>query len=301
MLDENEWASLVESITEGRCTPFLGAGIGYPHLPLGASLAKVLATEYKYPLADTDNLPRVAQYVSILRGGPLLKRDVMRRLNAEESAYYAAHQNQVPENYRILAGLNQKCYITTNYDGFLERALDGAGHHPVVETCRWRDQLWAKHGEYPDDIATVERPILFHLHGQLKDDLSILITEDDYIDFTVTMAVRGAQDASQSALWSQIREALSFNKILFVGYSLEDWNFRVMLKYLVKQQGIILDTTSPGISIQLSPGGAPNGEAAERFLSDYLRLSNIKVFWTDASQFLTELSARVAGQRRIAE
>ena len=200
LLNEDEWASLVESINEGRCTPFLGAGIGYPHLPLGASLARALASEYGYPLGDVDNLPRVAQYVSILRGGPLLKRDVIRKLRAEELAYYTTHLNQPPENYQILAGLNQRCYVTTNYDGFMERALDGVGHRPTVETCRWRDQLWAKLGDYPNHSATVENPILFHLHGRLDDDLSILVTEDDYIDFTVTLAVRGAQDASQSVL-----------------------------------------------------------------------------------------------------
>jgi hypothetical protein len=108
------------------------------------------------------------------------------------------------------------------------------------------------------------------------------------------MAVRGSHDISQSALWSQIRVALGYTTVLFIGYSLEDWNFRVMLKYLVKQQGIVTDPTSFGLSIQLSPAlSAQNRATAEDFLQKYLRMSNINVYWMEASRFLTELDERV--------
>jgi hypothetical protein len=178
----------------------------------------------------------------------------------------------------------------------MERALKGVDRAPLVETCRWSDQLWDTLGEYPDlSSPSVESPILFHLHGTLKQDISILISEDDYIDFTVTMAVRGSHDIAQSALWSQIRLALGYTTVLFIGYSLEDWNFRVMLKYLIKQQGIITDPTSLGLSIQLSPAAlsTENQATAEDFLKKYLRMSNINVYWMEAAQFLSELDERV--------
>jgi len=293
MLAEREWTSLLESISASDCTPFLGAGVAYPHLPLGATLAKSLALAHNYPLPDTYNLARVAQFVSITMGSPYLKRDVIKRLRELEEKYYEGHKDFPPDNYQILAGLGQKRYVTTNYDGFMERALDRAKRNPIVESCRWSEQLWDDLGDYPVHTPTREEPILFHLHGQFKDDLSILITEDDYIDFTVTMAVRGAQESTQSALWSQIRRALGSTRILFIGYSLEDWNFRVMLKYLVRQQKIFLDPTYQGFSIQLSPTSATNRQDAEDFLSEYLSHSNVKVFWIDAAAFLQELHERM--------
>jgi hypothetical protein len=258
-----------------------------------------LAKEFNYPLTDTFNLPRVAQYVSIIRAPAFLKRLVIRELTAKQTAYYENSGGQAPTNYRILADLRQTTYITTNYDGFLEHALKAADRSPVVETCRWNDQLWGILGDYPDHVPTSAKPILFHLHGELTHDLSILISEDDYIDFTVTMAVRGSHDISQSALWSQIREALGYTTLLFIGYSLEDWNFRVMLKYLTRQQGIITNPTSLSISIQLPPveSNTSDRDVAEAFLREYLRTSNIKVYWAEASEFLTELHSRVRDAR----
>lgn len=298
MLRESEWETLVESITSTRCTPFIGAGVGVPHLPLGRDLANSLAEKYGYPLTDASNLPRVAQYVSVTRSPGFLKRKIIEGLQANQDAYFL-QSDDPPRNYRILADLGQRRYITTNYDGFLEHALRRAGRSPVVETCRWNDHLWDSLGTYPDHVPTAESPILFHLHGQLDHDISILITEDDYIDFTVTMAVRGSHEISQSALWSQIREALGYTTVLFVGYSLEDWNFRVMLKYLTRQQGIISNPGSLSMSIQLSPSASniTDKEAAETFLRDYLRISNIKVYWSDASEFLEDLQARVSAAR----
>jgi hypothetical protein len=67
VLSEGEWETLVESIISTRCTPFIGAGVAAPPLPLGRDLARQLAEGYRYPLTDTFNLPRVAQYVSIIR------------------------------------------------------------------------------------------------------------------------------------------------------------------------------------------------------------------------------------------
>jgi SIR2-like domain len=297
VLSEGEWETLVESIMSTRCTPFIGAGVAAPPLPLGRDLARQLAEDYRYPLTDTFNLPRVAQYVSIIRSSGFLKRKIVREFTDQQNDYYKTSGDQAPTNYKILADLRQTTYITTNYDGFLQRALKAADRSPVVETCRWNDQLWDMLGDYPDHEPTQEEPILFHLHGELAHDLSILITEDDYIDFTVTMAVRGSHDISQSALWSQIREALGYTTLLFIGYSLEDWNFRVMLKYLTRQQGIISNPTSLSMSIQLPPAESNTREDAEAFLRDYLRTSNIKVYWADAAQFLAELHSRVRDAR----
>ena len=108
MLSEGEWETLVESITSTRCTPFIGAGVAAPPLPLGRDLARQLAEIYRYPLTDTFNLPRVAQYVSIIRSPGLLKRQIIKEFTTKQNGYYKDSGDQAPTNYKILADLTQK-------------------------------------------------------------------------------------------------------------------------------------------------------------------------------------------------
>jgi len=66
-LREETWETLVDSIMNGECTPFLGAGVAVPYLPRGADLAASLAEQFGYPLDDHTNLARVTQYIASLR------------------------------------------------------------------------------------------------------------------------------------------------------------------------------------------------------------------------------------------
>jgi hypothetical protein len=219
------------------------------------------------------------------------KRRVLERLRDQQAAYLAEH-GTAPPNYRLVAGLGLPLYMTTNYDNFLENSLKGIGRSPRVEIARWNDQLWDELGPYPEHEPTIDEPILFHLHGDLRNEASLLLTEDDYIDFTVTLALGTTE---QSVLWHRVRRALSRTSLLFVGYSLEDWNFRVLLRYLLKQQRIVRTQQSFSLSIQLGDANLPpeRQDKAEHFLSKYLSNSAIQVHWADASQFLSELQDRV--------
>jgi len=89
--------------------------------------------------------------------------------------------------------------------------------------CRWNSQLQEELEGYADGHPSAECPLVFHLHGQLSNESSLLVTEDDYIDFTVSLGQQGPD----SVIPHWIRRALSRTTLLFVGYSLEDWNFRV--------------------------------------------------------------------------
>ena len=294
-LEEEAWLTLVDSVLAGTCTPFLGAGVAWPHLPSGRALAQELAERFDYPLDDPWNLPRVAQYLATVHQPAFAKRRVQERLQQGQEAYLAEH-GTAPENHRRLALLHLPVYITTNYDNLLERAMDGIGRTPVVETARWSDRLLEDLGPYPEHKPTPDAPVLFHLHGDLRDAASLLLTEDDYIDFTVSLALRPTE---RSLLWHPIRRALSTTSLLFVGYSLADWNFRVLMRYLLRLQHIVRSDQSFSLSIQLGDSGldGERRERAERFLDKYLQTSSIQVHWTDASVFLEELSRRVAEAR----
>jgi hypothetical protein len=285
-----DWDVLIDAVRNGRCTPFVGAGASEPHLPRGAELARQLAAADGYPFDDVWNLPRVTQYIATTKSPALVKQRVIDIL-AERQRTAAS-----PDVHRLLAGLRQPLYITTNYDELLERAL-GAGS--TTTTCRWNDRLERRLGPYKKIHPTAATPDVFHLHGDLTDLHSLLLTEDDYIDFTVSLARRSESSRNrEGVIPHRIREALADTALLFVGYSLNDWNFRVLMRYIVKTLALTAPELSESVSIQLEPDdlSGEERERAKRFLARYLSDSSaVTVHWCDATEFLSGLTSRLGG------
>jgi hypothetical protein len=292
-LTEAEWRTLVDSVIKGRCTPFLGAGVAVPDLPTGTELAATLAKQFGYPLADPTNLPRVAQYVATRHHPWFAKGQVKEQIIARRDKFIESSDVDFPQNYRMLANLRLPIYITTNYDDFLTRALNAAGRTPQVEVCRWNNWPYEDITGYSENPPTEKNPLIFHLHGELSDEDSLLVTEDDYIDFTVSLSQPKGDEEHVIPHW--VRRALGRTTLLFVGYSLEDWNFRILMRQLIKQLGVQRHQQAPSISIQLSDTKLPPNQRldAQRYLADYLHTtSGIRVHWGPAAPFLKELDER---------
>ena len=79
----------------------------------------------------------------------------------------------------------------------------------------------------PGFVPTPASPVVFHLHGRLSVPESLVLTEDDYLDFLVTVS------RDQKLLPHQIKRAMAGASLLFIGYRLADWNFRVLHRGLV--------------------------------------------------------------------
>ncbi len=298
-MDDTDWQTLVESISAKTCTPFLGAGVAVPHLPAGGPLAQELAKACKYPLSDDDNLPRVAQYMATTYQPDYARRKVRARIMQGQQLFAAEDQSGVPLNFKRLADLDLPIYITTNYDEFMGRAVVFRTKQSVrMEICRWHDRLIESLGKYRTDEPTPAEPLVFHLHGHVSVPSSMLVTEDDYVDFMVSLANRGPKEVPVLPHW--VRRALGTTTLLFVGYSLADWNFRVLMRHLMKQQKLLRAEQAFSVSIQLPPEEGQfdpdKREAAMKFLSDYLGLTAIRVHWGTAAEFLAELHNRVAAE-----
>ena len=75
-------------------------------------------------------------------------------------------------------------------------------------------------------LALGERPTVVKLHGAIDrlnpDDDSYVVTEDDYIDY---LAIG---DVGEQIPFS-LRQRMADSHFLFLGYSMHDWNLRVIL------------------------------------------------------------------------
>jgi SIR2-like domain len=298
-LDEQFWRTLVRRIKAGLCTPFLGAGVNEGIVPLGGEIAETWAKENAYPLPDARDLAKVAQFMA-LTGSDLMdcKEELLERWFTNVNLPPAKPPDQEDQPLRFLASLPIPVYLTTNYDNLMCRALSDAGKTPRRELCKWNSHpkvlpwksVWNdKRGFKP----TKDEPLVYHLHGIDTIYESLVLTEDDYLDFLVA-ATKESQKADQkknALLPPAIQEALAGSSILFVGYGLADWTFRVLYRGL-------LSSIEPGqkrasVAVQLAPGSPNNRVKVEQYLVKYFGNMDVKCYWGRAQQFTTALKEKL--------
>jgi hypothetical protein len=290
-LSDDDWNTLLERIRDKKCTPFVGAGACATTLPLAKDLAHEWAATYHYPLADTGDLARVAQFLAV-KVDPMKPKELLQDVfeKAEPPDFRAPD-----EPHGVLADLDLPIYITTNYDSLMLGALRDREKDPIQELCGWNELVRMASPSALDDggVPTPACPLVYHLHGHSDVPQSMVLTEDDYLTFLVRLS----KDNSEPLLPSPIRSALASTSLLFVGYSLADWDFRVLFRGLIGSLGATLGYTS--IAVQLDPSSNDEPEdrrrEAQQYLSSYFeKLQTIKVrmYWGDARDFSRELGER---------
>ena len=237
---------------------FLGAAASFvgnidSMLPSGAQLAQIFASKSGYPGGPSDSLTKVAQYIEeIAAGRDFLLRDISKTFGDNIASNYRC---SVTDFLAVLpAPLIPRLIITTNYDVLVERALESlnvpyiaishvmrgtknAGrlvcYESLTETMNiiTRTELENKLGVANESDDQV---LVYKMHGtsRIGDERnrvdSIVLTETDYVDFL-------AEDML-SKMPTRILQTLRTAHLLFLGYSLADWNFRVLLQRVHKIQ-----------------------------------------------------------------
>jgi SIR2-like domain len=284
-LNDKHWKLLLTRIKDKKCTPFIGAGACHGSIPVASEIARTLAAEANYPLSDVDNLSRVTQYIAVDYMDPSYPKEQLskRWFDSLDSPDF----DDPKEPHGLLADLELPLYLTTNYDDFMFRALKTRNKAPVQKICRWNELI-------PRELSTLKQnelrpanPVVFHLHGAKDIPESMVVTEDDYLDFMVTFS------RDDSLIPHQIRKALTGTSLLFVGYSINDLNFRVLYRSIV--QYLKKSIVKAHISVQLAPQltATTTEHDVTTYLSRYFRELNITVYWGTANEFATELRARL--------
>jgi hypothetical protein len=291
-ITDADWDDILRRIHNHKCTPFIGAGAAAATLPLAGDLALKWARQFGYPLSDATNLARVAQYIVVERDDAMKPKELMQEeIDRASPPDFAAPD----EPHGVLADLELPIYITTNYDGLMFSALADRRKDPRREICGWNPVVAERRPSLLDTgfVPTPANPLVYHLHGFSEEPQSMVLTEDDYLQFLVRISM----DNSVRLLPSAIRTALGGTSLLFVGYSLADWDFRVLFRGLIGSLGSTLGY--PSIAVQLDPSSAEDPaetrERAQRYLNGYFqKIQRIKVrlFWGDVRDFSRELRQR---------
>jgi hypothetical protein len=254
-------------------------------LPLGSAIARKWASEYDYPFEDSYNLIKVAQFLAV-EYFPMFPKDEIPHVLQQMGK--APDFSDESEPHRVLAELPLPIYLTTNYDDLMVKALERQFRDPKREVCRWNTLTRTQPTRFDKGYEpTPANPAVFHLHGHTELPSSIVLTEDDYFDFLVNIS------RDPLLLPPQIQRALSETSVLFIGYGLADWNFRVLLQGLSRFMERGLGRTHIAVMV---PPDIPDSESqqkkAQAYLSAYYQNIDVQVFWGKAREFCAELSRR---------
>jgi hypothetical protein len=291
-LREEDWEDLLFKIKDKKCIPFIGAGASASWLPLGEDIITTWIKDYGYPLKDSHQLSRIAQFLAIKEDNDMYPKNILSRVIKEKSPPDFRLEEHRNTPYVILAELNLPIYITTNYDKFMEAALKSRGKDPVSEFCRWNKlgeaggitSVFDNGTQY---LPTEARPLVYHLHGIIDQPQSMVLTEDDYIDFIVNLS------SNNDIIPHAIRRLLVTSSLLFIGYSLEDMNFRIIFRGIVDYLGVRYQLAS--VAVLIPPSGISENEQidAQKYLERYTRkMFNTRVYWGTGNEFSSDLRKR---------
>lgn len=335
-----KWPALLRSIGRGQCTPILGSQLSAGLLGPLQEIAQRWADDYRFPMAphQREDLPQVAQYLSVHQDRPFLLDELAEHLRAALLRRYAgrlesdpgaatagaeiaegpsvqpvsgrsvsavakdaplpallravgasARERSPAEPHRALAELPFPLYITTDPSNLLAEALRAAGREPQVELCRWNEELEDLPSIYDDDPdyqPSKERPLVFHLFGRIEEPDSLVLTEDDYFDYLIGVS------RNKELIPISVRETLADTALLFLGFRLDEWNFRVLFRSIMSQEGGHRRRRKYAhIAGQVLPeeGRFLEPEGARRYLESYFGDADISIFWGSVEDFMAEL------------
>lgn len=294
-------------LRSGKVVPFLGAGASFvgrqpdvewdprqpQFLPSGIELSHLLAEESSFPSQDPrdiDDLAKVSSYYAIISGRRRLHERLHDVLNHEFNfgplhAYLAS----VPSPLLI---------VSTNYDTLIEQAFRAISkpYDLIIYPSEDKENantvwLWP-HGALEPvkvppnelDIDLETKTVIYKMHGTTQREThewdSFVITEEDYVDFISRMT-------TNSAVPSLFYKHFRTRSFLFLGYSLKDWNLRVVLKnldrHLAHQRGGAEEDEEPlpSWSIQRQPS-----ELERRLWEN----RNVNIFDATLDDFVTRLN-----------
>ncbi|HEX8560236.1 MAG TPA: CHAT domain-containing protein [Pyrinomonadaceae bacterium] len=323
-----KWPALLASIEEGMCTPIIGSGLLRPLIGSTRDIARRWAITHHYPITPyQDDLPQVSQYLTTMQPGPFMRRLLRNELGQEvirrfgDALRKKEDDVELPdlpleelmcragtilrgrsriEPHSVLASLPLPVYITTNPDGLMLDALSAAKANPraaekkqpVVDYYRWDETVgWPPSikNSKPDYEPTVKEPLLYYLFGSFQVQNSVVLSEDNYFDYLYGITRK------EDPMPGIVRAKLANSALLFLGFQLDDWDFRVLFRSIMGQEGRNKRKTFVHVAVQINPeeeSRIRDPEKARQYLEERFEGADISIYWGSVADFMDELRSR---------
>jgi hypothetical protein len=318
-LGDYAWAVLADQVRDGNVTPVIGPLLARGILGSHEDIARRWVRDSRLPvLAESQgDLAQVAQYVRVRDGDEEARtqlrwqiskeirrrRDELRQVDpvwdledplvagadsspAIKEVGQRLRVNDPDDPYRILADLKTRVYVTTDWTDLLQAALRDSGRSPSTTAFNWKGPEERVRPERP----TVERPLVYHLFGRLDDPPSLVLSEDDYFSWLYAWASRRSRSVPPSVL-----EALAGKSLLFLGYILDNWDFRVLFQTIWNLGGSALLRRNQHVAVQFRRESQMfEPTVVKEYMESYFGRANVSIYWGGNREFLIGLRHRVA-------
>jgi SIR2-like domain len=315
---DSTWRTLGLQLRTGNFTPVLGPGLADSILGSRQDIARRWVKRWQMPLASHNqgDLAQVAQYLRVRSADTTVRaqlidylgEEIARRSEAAEpgDAFWdlpldrrkpgdaitevgrRLRESDPGDPYRVAAALPVSVYVTTGVTDLLQAALRATDppRVPVTMTFPWNEIADVEALENLEEPSN-ERPLVYHLFGRLERPRSLVLTEDDYFEWMAAWQTR------RKDIPPVVSESLVDRSLMFVGFRLDDWDFRVVFNAIKSFGGRGLFKESLHVGVQLSPDSQLiEPEAAQEYFESYFGNDKVNIFWGETRHFFDEFRAR---------
>lgn len=227
--NEENWDVLIYTINQGDCILMLGPDTSFEEIngqirPLAEILANELANEESIKQEikewgiDSSNLAQVSLCYASKKG----RNGLLTKIKS----FYEKKQNLTTEFHRNLASLPFYFAVTSTPDYMFYEALKKVNKEnkkPIIESYNFQ-------GGKKDlvQMGTVDKPLVFYLYGIIKELQSLVVTENDLLNFIVKLVSKNPPLPGN--ILSELQDE---NKsLLFLGFGFRNWYLRILLHVL---------------------------------------------------------------------
>lgn len=135
---------------------------------------------------------------------------------------------------------------------------------------------------------SADQPLVYHFFGHAAHAGTVPVTEDNYFDYMLAL------HRPQYPVPDPVKGALTRASLLFLGFDLDDWHFRVLFRYLMSLPGKEALGIRRHVAVQVDPRRSriADVERAREYFRQYLRKADIDIYRGTADDFLRELRRR---------
>jgi len=354
------WANMCKWISAGKVVPVISGSLVYDHIfkalvgegggeneacaapKINAlnALAMIWASRVPYPLPDSMDMARVAQFVRSKSKSVADARqsflDFLKGFLIEYAAQMSGDPNQFAhlqnsldeysfselamqelavanfgpgctDPISILASLPLPVYITTSFHDVLEQTLIAFGKEPISQVCFWSGPQPSapEYTQIEQFSANPQKPLVYHLYGMDRYPLTLVLSEDDYLDFLVR--ITADQGKVDSILPSYLINAFKLNLLIMLGYRMYDWDFRTLFRGIISaRERQDMTFTNTIIQLSLTDQYTLLDEANIReslnqvqdYMQDYFNPLAFEIRWNDPNAFLGALQKEWKDRRQ---